>query len=63
VLRYLAETVFPEEREYPEKEINQLLAVHHPDVASLRRYLVDEGFMSRAAGMYRRRPREEWPLL
>ncbi|CAN5753720.1 hypothetical protein BH24CHL6_BH24CHL6_05830 [soil metagenome] len=63
VLRYLAETVFGEDREYPEKEVNQLLALHHPDVASLRRYLVDEGFMRREASVYRLRRREEWPEL
>jgi hypothetical protein len=61
VLRYLAETVFPEDREYPEKEVNQLLALRHPDVASLRRYLVDSGFMRREAGRYRLRPVEDWP--
>ena len=63
VLRYLAETVFPEDREYPEKEVNQLLALRHPDVASLRRYLVDEGFMRREAGIYRLLSREQWPAL
>lgn len=61
VLRYLAETAFPEDRDYPEKEVNQRLALVHPDVAALRRYLVDKPFMSRAAGVYRMRPREEWP--
>ncbi|HET7676979.1 MAG TPA: metalloregulator ArsR/SmtB family transcription factor [Candidatus Limnocylindrales bacterium] len=61
VLRYLAETVFEAERVYPEKEVNQRLAVLHPDVASLRRHLVDEGFMTRAAGEYRRAPEERWP--
>ena len=63
VLRYLAETVFPEEREYPEKEVNQLLALRHADVASLRRHLVDEGFMRRQGGIYRLLPREQWPAL
>jgi DNA-binding transcriptional ArsR family regulator len=61
VLRYLAETAFPEDRDYPEKEVNQRLALVHPDVAALRRYLVDNRFMSRAAGIYRLRPRDEWP--
>ncbi|MDP8904159.1 MAG: DUF2087 domain-containing protein [Chloroflexota bacterium] len=63
VLRRLAETVFEPEREYPEKEVNQLLALRHPDVASLRRYLVDEGFMSRSGGVYVLRPPGEWPPL
>ncbi|TKJ30976.1 DUF2087 domain-containing protein [Blastococcus sp. CCUG 61487] len=37
---------------YPEREANVLLAVWHPDVAALRRYLVDEGLLSREAGVY-----------
>jgi DNA-binding transcriptional ArsR family regulator len=55
VLRFLLERVFTEAREYPEKEVNQRLALFNPDVAALRRYLVDEGFVDRAAGLYRRR--------
>lgn len=54
VLRWLRERVFTEDREYPEKEINQRLAVFHPDVAALRRYMVDSGLASRSAGLYRR---------
>jgi DNA-binding transcriptional ArsR family regulator len=61
VLRQIAETVFEKKRKYPEKELNQLLAVRNPDAASLRRYLVDEGFMSRKAGVYRLEPRKNWP--
>ena len=55
VLRFLLERVFTEDREYPEKEVNQRLALFHPDVASLRRYLVDERYVEREAGLYRRR--------
>jgi hypothetical protein len=55
VLRFLLERVFTENREYPEKEVNQRLALFHPDVASLRRYLVDHGYVDRRAGRYRRR--------
>lgn len=62
VLRFLAETVFERKRKYPEKELNQLLALRHPDAASLRRYLVDEGFMTRKSSVYRLRPRREWPV-
>jgi hypothetical protein len=61
VLRHLAETTFERKRKYPEKEVNQRLAVRNPDAASLRRYLVDEGFMSRKQSVYRLRPRKEWP--
>ena len=61
VLRLLAESVFEKKRKYPEKEVNQLLAVRHPDAASLRRYLVDEGFMTRKQSVYRLRSRSDWP--
>jgi len=30
------------------------LALLHPDVAALRRYLIDGGWMTREAGIYRR---------
>ena len=50
VLRFLLERVFTEDREYPEKEVDQRLALFHPDVASLRRYLVDERYVEREAG-------------
>ena len=61
ILRYLAETVFVPNVAYPEKEVNQRLAVHHPDVASLRRYLIEWHYMRREAGVYELRPRTEWP--
>jgi len=54
VLRYLLERCFTADRPYPEKEVNQLLALFHPDVASLRRYLVTYGLVTRQAGIYRR---------
>jgi DNA-binding transcriptional ArsR family regulator len=54
VLRWLLDLVFTEDREYPEKEVNQLIALVHPDVASLRRYLVDAGLVTREARRYRR---------
>ncbi len=54
VLRFLLERVFVEDREYPEKEVNQRLALFNPDVAALRRYLVDDGYVTRDAGLYRR---------
>jgi hypothetical protein len=37
---------------YPEREVNALLRAFHDDTAALRRYLVDEGLMSREAGEY-----------
>lgn len=51
VLAHLARVFEPGVR-YPEREVNVLLAVWHPDVAALRRYLVDEGLLSREAGVY-----------
>ncbi|HAX82263.1 MAG TPA: transcriptional regulator [Actinobacteria bacterium] len=37
---------------YPEREVNFTLALFHADFAALRRYLVDEGIMTRADGVY-----------
>ena len=54
VLRFLLERVFTEDRAYPEPEVNQRLALFHPDVAALRRYLYDEGYVDRDHGVYRR---------
>ncbi len=54
ILRYLVEQCFVEDRAYPEREVNQRLALYHPDVAALRRHLVDGGLMTRSAGEYRR---------
>ena len=54
LLPVILDRCFPDDREYEEKEVNMRLALLHPDVAALRRYLVDGGLMSRAAGIYRR---------
>ena len=51
VLGHLVRVFEPGVR-YPEREVNALLAVWHPDVAALRRYLVDEGLLTREAGVY-----------
>ena len=37
---------------YPEAEVNDVLRRYHDDYAALRRYLVDEGFLTREAGVY-----------
>ncbi|MGN6792905.1 MAG: DUF2087 domain-containing protein [Streptosporangiaceae bacterium] len=37
---------------YSESEVNRQLRTVHDDYAALRRYLVDEGFMSREHGEY-----------
>jgi hypothetical protein len=39
-------------RRYTERTVNTILRRWHPDTASLRRYLVDEGFLDREAGEY-----------
>ena len=54
VLRFLLERVFTEDRAYTEQEVNERLAAFHPDVAALRRYLVDSGLAVRPGGQYRR---------
>src|SRR4051794_34047236 len=54
LLDVILERCFPEDREYEEKEVNMRLALLHPDVAALRRYLVDARLMTREAGIYRR---------
>jgi hypothetical protein len=62
VLRYLAATDFEEGRDYPEREVDQRLALRHRDVAALRRHLVDGGYLERQSGIYRRRPVAGWPV-
>lgn len=37
---------------YSEKEVNSTIQIFHPDYAALRRYMVDEGFLTRAEGSY-----------
>ena len=37
---------------YPERQVNSILVVFHPDYAALRRYMVDEGLLTRADGSY-----------
>lgn len=37
---------------YPELEVNQTLLKYHDDYALLRRCLVENGFLSREAGVY-----------
>jgi DNA-binding HxlR family transcriptional regulator len=52
VLQHLLSRFDPE-RVYPEREVNDLLRPAHEDVATLRRELVDYGFMTRESGLYR----------
>jgi hypothetical protein len=54
LLPVILDRCFPDDRQYEESEVNMRLALLHPDVAALRRYLVDGGWMTREAGVYRR---------
>ena len=51
VLDFLASRFEPG-RVYAEAVVNDLLRALHPDSASLRRHLVDEGFLERRDGFY-----------
>jgi len=51
VLEHVAHAFEPGVR-YPEREVNTLLRAFHPDHAALRRHLVDEGYLTREAGVY-----------
>jgi hypothetical protein len=39
-------------RSYPEAEVNDILRRFHPDYAALRRYLVENDFMTREESVY-----------
>jgi hypothetical protein len=51
VLDWLAQRFEPGRR-YTEEMVNLVIAQVHPDTAALRRYLVDDGFISREHGVY-----------
>jgi hypothetical protein len=51
VLNHMAQDFEPGHY-YDEREVNRILKRYHDDYATLRRYLVDEGFLSRDAGKY-----------
>lgn len=51
VLDYVVQVFEPGVR-YPEKEVNVALRAFHDDHAALRRYLVDEGMLSRENNLY-----------
>lgn len=58
ILQWLAEKFKPDRR-YTEHEVNEILKQVHPDVSSLRRFLVSWRFMDRDRGIYWRLPTEE----
>jgi hypothetical protein len=51
VLDHLAQAFEPG-RTYPEAEVNGVLQRFHPDHAALRRYLVENGFLTREDSVY-----------
>jgi len=51
VLDHLSQSFEPG-RTYPEAEVNQILTRFHPDFAALRRYLVENGFLTREDSVY-----------
>jgi DNA-binding transcriptional ArsR family regulator len=63
ILAFLARTDFRQGEELVEKEVNMRLALRHPDVAALRRYLVENGYLERPGGVYRLLPEDRWPSL
>lgn len=52
ILRHLL-TRFNPGQEYTEREVNEILKVANEDFATLRRELIDYGFMTRDKGIYR----------
>lgn len=44
--------MFEPGRRYPEHDVDVILRAFYDDHATLRRYLVDEGFLSRESGEY-----------
>lgn len=54
VLEWLAREFDPGAR-YPEREVNAILLRRYADFASLRRFLVDFGYLERESGIYWRR--------
>jgi hypothetical protein len=51
VLDHLAQEFEPGQT-YPEAQVNETLRQFHPDYAALRRYLVENGFMTREDNVY-----------
>ncbi len=54
ILRWLT-TLIPSNARLSEREISTFLEQYHPDFATLRRELVDNGFLQRERGVYWRR--------
>ena len=59
LLKWLVQQFEPDTR-YPEKQVNEMIQVHHWDSATLRRELVGYQFMQRESNVYWRLPENEW---
>jgi hypothetical protein len=55
ILRWLVNK-FEFDRRYSERQVNEIIQRHHPDYASLRRYLIESRLMQRENGVYWRLP-------
>jgi biotin operon repressor len=53
-------SAFEEGRDYPEREVNEILQRWHWDSATLRREMIGYRMMTRDNGVYRRLPQAEW---
>jgi hypothetical protein len=51
VLDHIAQSFEPG-RSYPEQEVNAIIERFHPDYAALRRYLVEDQFLTREDNVY-----------
>jgi predicted transcriptional regulator len=51
ILRWLVRK-FEFDRRYTEREVNEIIQRHHPDYASLRRYMIENRLMQRDKGVY-----------
>lgn len=58
VIRWLAGQIDPARR-WTEREFSEWLAQYNEDFATLRRYLVDSGYMARENGIYWRTPEND----
>lgn len=59
LLKWLVQRFEPDTR-YPEKQVNEIIQVHHWDAATLRRELIGYQFMQREHNVYWRLPERIW---
>ncbi len=55
-------SVFDNDRDYTEREVNDQISLYYDDYCTIRRMLIDEKLMSRQGGIYRRLPLEKSPV-